>query len=63
MTPNTLHARLTYAEVDPQYAPDCRRVISTERQSLGLALQSGDNSRIKKAAAEAERVARMWGVL
>lgn len=62
MSPFAIHDRLTWAEVSSQYAIDCRRIISAERQSLGLALKSGDATRIAAATKEALRVADMWGV-
>lgn len=62
MTPAQLMAHLTWVEVDGRYAPDCRRIIRDERMSLQVALRSGDALRIQRAAAEARRVAEMWGV-
>lgn len=63
MTPRQLHERLLAYEVDRKNEPDARRVMGCERQSLYLALESGDVQRISVVATEAERVARMWGVL
>ncbi len=63
MTPTRLYYRLLAYETDASNEPDARRVISTERQSLYLALESNDAARIKATATEAERVARMWGAL
>lgn len=62
MSHAVLHSRLQWVEVSSRYAPDCRRVIRDERQTLGIALRSGDPNRIRAAAAEALRVAAMWGV-
>jgi hypothetical protein len=62
MSPSKLHSLLLVVEIDSRHAPDMRRVLSSERQVLGLALRSGDGSRISAAATEAARVARMWGV-
>jgi hypothetical protein len=62
LSPRLLHSLLCVVEIDGDYAPDLRRVPSAERQSLGLALESGDDERIADAATEAARVAEMWGV-
>lgn len=63
ITPTSLYHRLLAYETNGSNEPDARRVISAERQSLYLALQSGNAARIEATATEAERVARMWGVL
>ena len=55
--------KLEWAEVDASLAPDCRRVMRDERQTLVVAMRSGDGARIKRALDEAVRVARLWGVL
>lgn len=57
-----MHNRLTEIEVDGKYAPDCRRVLRGERESLAAAMQSGDAAAIKAAMDEARRVAKMWSV-
>lgn len=62
LSPQILHTRLTYAELDGSLAADCRRIIRGERIQLGLALGSGDGLRIAAAATEALRVAAMWSV-
>jgi hypothetical protein len=62
MNANQLIEKLTWAEVNSQYAADCRKVIRDERMSLEVAVRSGDGARIKKATDEALRVANMWGV-
>ena len=45
-----VHTRLTEAEVNGALAPDCRRILSGERQALGLAIESDDDARIAAAA-------------
>lgn len=62
VSPSQLHTRLTQCEVDATLAPDCRETLRHERESLGLAMASGDGKRIQRAADEARRVARMWGI-
>lgn len=62
MNANQIINSLTFAEVNSKYAGDLRRMMRAERESLQVAVQSGDASKIKEAAAEAERVAEMWGV-
>lgn len=41
---------------------DMRRILSAERQELGLALASGDETNCRARAIEAWRTARAWGV-
>lgn len=62
MNAGQLHTKLTYAELNPKYATDCRRIIREERIQLGLAMRTGDAARIKAAFEEALRVAEMWNV-
>lgn len=62
MNANQIINSLTFAEANSKYAGDTRRMMRVERESLQVAVQSGDASKIKEAAAEAERVAKMWGV-
>ena len=61
-TPGQVVTALEFAEVDSRLAVDCRDVLRRERESLTLALRSGDGREIKAAKAEAERVAVMWQV-
>ena len=63
MNAQQLSKALDFAEVNGKLAPDCRRVMVDENMVLKSALQSGDATRIKSAKDEAERVARMWGVI
>lgn len=60
MSPAVLLGHLERAEIDGARAPDARRVLSAERQSLALAMRSGDAAKISAARDEALRVARMW---
>lgn len=61
-TASRLHNRLVMAELNGDIAVDCRRVLRAERMSLGIALDRDDDAAISAAAAEAVRVAAMWGV-
>lgn len=62
MNANQMIEKLTWAEVNNQYAPDCRRTIRDERMTLEAATRSGDAKKIDAAMTEARRVANMWGV-
>lgn len=74
-TPSNLYHLLLSYETDASNEPDARRVIGHERQLLHVAIEqvaTRRGSREERAAAvdhladvvaEAERVARMWGVL
>jgi hypothetical protein len=53
---------LEWLEVDGRLAPDCRRVLQSERFALLAAVRSDDDERIERCLAEAVRVARLWGV-
>ena len=61
MSPRALCGRLEWVEVG-DYPADMRRVLRDERQSLTLALRTGDATKIVTAASEARRVAAMWGL-
>ncbi len=62
MNATTLLNALTRAEVNGRNAPDARRVIRGERETLSAALKSKDPARIAAAMEEARRVAEMWGI-
>lgn len=53
---------LTFCEVDSSLAADCRAVLMQERIAVQAAAKSGDGAKIAAAMAEAQRVAKMWGV-
>ena len=57
---NETYKRLLSLETNGRSAPDMRRVMSGERQSLHVALASGDPGRIAAAEAEANWVISMW---
>ena len=61
-SPNQLCTRLEFLEIDGDYAPDFRRLMRDERNRLVVAMRTGDGAKIKAAAEEARRVAKMWGV-
>ena len=63
MNPRQIYNRLLWAEMDGSLATDCRRMVSAERHALHVAFESKNPEQIRKAAAEALRVARMWGVI
>lgn len=94
LTAHLIYNLLMAAEVDGDRAPDARRILSAERQSLGLAMERARAAagavtrahaieyaaerepavraaeharteathRMMAVAAEAQRVAAMWGV-
>lgn len=62
MNANQLATKLTFAEVDGALPSDTRKMMQDERFALSAAIRTGDGQKIKDAMAEAERVAKMWGV-
>lgn len=60
MNASQLHSHLLTLEVSGNRAADFRRLVSKERQTLYLALQSCDRKRIAKAYNETLRVLQMW---
>jgi hypothetical protein len=57
---NQVLAKLDAETVDGKNAPDKRRALTDESNTLRAVLQSGDAERIGKAKADAERVLKMW---
>jgi hypothetical protein len=57
---NALLARLDEATVDSTLAPDCRRMLSQESNTLRAAAQRGNAEHTGIAVIEAERVLEMW---
>ena len=61
-TAQQIITRLSRVEVSARYDAQTRRMMRDERVALTAAVQSRDQSRIRAAMAEAQRVAEMWGV-
>lgn len=62
MNAQQIITKLTWIEVSPEYAPDCRRVLREERFALMAAVKSGKAQEISAAMSEARRVCEMWGI-
>lgn len=67
MSPTRLCTELEWVEVlsregKPVYPADMRRGLRDERVALTVALRTGNGNKIAAAAAEAKRVAKMWGL-
>lgn len=56
----SLLVRLDAAGIDSKHAPDARRAITDEANTLRAALQRGDAEHTRVVAVEAERVLKMW---
>jgi hypothetical protein len=61
MSAQQIISRLIAVEIDGSYDYLTRRMMRDERMRVQAAIQCGRG--IAEAKAEAERVARMWGVL
>lgn len=62
MNANQIINALISEEMDGANAPDMRRILRDERQTLTVVLARGNRQEIQAAMAEAVNTASMWGV-